>query len=112
MAGFPKPQTLSVWGCTQEDDGIGGVIEGWGLLKTVKGYIDLFTGTDHNLIENAFVEQSTHVAVLSTYDGTITDKMRVSDEQKRMYDVTLADDPVGIGHHTELYLKYGGEKSG
>lgn len=101
-------QTFKIEVMAQVDDGIGGFIEDWAPFKTVQGYIDLITGTDLNTLQNAFTEQSTHILIIPTFTEGITDKMRVVDSQKRYYTITYADDPVGLGHHNELYIKFGG----
>ncbi len=101
-------QTFEIEVMAQVDDGIGGFIEDWAPFKTVQGYLDLITGTDLNTLQNAFTEQSTHVLIIPIYTDGITDKMRVVDKKGRYYTITYADDPVGVGHHNELYVKYGG----
>lgn len=101
-------QTFEIEVMAQVDDGIGGFTEDWAPFKTVQGYIDLITGTDLNTLQNAFTEQSTHILIIPTFTEGITDKMRVVDSQKRYYTITYADDPVGLGHHNELYIKFGG----
>lgn len=97
---------------TQKDDGIGGFKEEWASFKDVLGYLDLVTGTDQNTSQNAILEQSTHVMVIPEFTQGITDKMRVLDGNGRYYDVTYSDDPVGVGHHNELYLTFGGVVDG
>lgn len=92
----------------QIDNGIGGFNEDWADFKTVKGYIDLLTGTDLNTMQNAFIEQSTHILIIPQFTDGITDDMRVVDKTNRYYTITYADDPVGQGHHNEFYCKYGG----
>ena len=101
-------QTFEIEVMAQVDDGIGGFIENWAPFKTVQGYLDLITGTDLNTLQNAFTEQSTHVLIIPQFTDGITDKMRVVDSQNRYYTITYADDPVGVGHHNELYIKFGG----
>lgn len=101
-------QTFEIEVMAQVDDGIGGFTEDWAPFKPVQGYIDLITGTDLNTLQNAFTEQSTHILIIPTFTEGITDKMRVVDSQKRYYTITYADDPVGLGHHNELYIKFGG----
>lgn len=92
----------------QIDDGIGGLVETWKTFKEVEGYIDLVTGTDLTTAQNAFAEQSTHILVIPSYTSGITDDMRVVDESGRYYSVTYADDPMGIGHHNEVYCSFSG----
>lgn len=96
----------------QVDNGIGGFNEDWAVFKAVQGYIDLLTGTDLNTLQNAFIEQSTHILIIPEFTPGITDDMRVVDETNRYYTVTYADDPVGQGHHNEIYCKYGGVVDG
>lgn len=107
-----EPQSLIIQHKTQQDDDIGGFKEAWSDLKTVPGYIDLLQGTDENTVQQAFMEQSTHIAVIPEYVPGITDKMRVVDEDRRFYEVTYSDNPVGVGHHLELYLNFGGVLDG
>ena len=97
---------------TQVDDGIGGIIEDWTNFKPVKGFIDLVTGTNLNTVQNAFIEQSTHVLIIPIFTKGITDDMRVIDSNGRIYGITYSDDPVGVGHHNEVYCKDEGDVSG
>ena len=101
-------QTFTIQQFSQVDDGIGGYTEDWSKFKTVKGYLDLVTGTDINAVQNAIIEQSTHVVIIPSFTTGITDKMRVVDTANRWYSITYADDPVGQHHHNELYVKFGG----
>ena len=97
---------------TQADDGIGGFTEDWSDLKEVFGYLDLVTGTDLNNVQNAIIEQSTHILILPEFISWVTADMRIVDDQKRFYLITYADDPMGVHHHNELYCKFGGVISG
>ena len=97
---------------TQADDGIGGFTEDWSDLKEVFGYLDLVTGTDMNSVQNAIIEQSTHVLILPEFISWVTADMRIVDSLKRYYLITYADDPMGVHHHNELYCKFGGVING
>ena len=97
---------------TQADDGIGGFTEDWSDLKEVFGYLDLVTGTDLNSVQNAIIEQSTHLLILPEFISWVTADMRIVDSLKRYYTITYADDPMGIHHHNELYCKFGGVING
>ncbi|MED0689955.1 phage head closure protein [Bacillus licheniformis] len=92
----------------QIDDGIGGFTEDWTTFAKVQGYLDLVTGTDETTLQNAVTEQSTHMLIIPEFTDGITDDMRVVEENGRYYLITYADDPVGLGHHNEIYCKYGG----
>ncbi|MCJ7839978.1 head-tail adaptor protein [Lederbergia sp. NSJ-179] len=89
-------------------DGIGGHIKDWFPVTSVEGYLDLVTGTNLNPVQNAFIEESTHLLIIPEFTPAITDDMRIVDQHNRFYLVTYADDPVGVGHHNEIYCKYGG----
>ena len=89
-------------------DGIGGLKDTWGTVMTIHGYLDLLSGSDNNTIQNAFVEQSTHILIVPMFYEGITDNMRVLDSMGRYYEITYVDDPVGQHHHLEIYLKFGG----
>jgi len=106
-----EPQELAIKKPSQTDDGIGGVELSWGDYITVTGYLDLVTGTDlpTGAGNNAFVETSTHVLVIPTVPTEpIDDSMRVEDGMARTYDITYVDNPVGVNHHLEVYLRYTG----
>ena len=92
------------------DDEIGGVEEAWSDYMSVEGYIDLQNGSDlpSGSLNNAWVEESTHILVIPEMPADIIDdSMRVVGGD-RWYDITYVDNPVGIDHHLELYLRYGG----
>ncbi|PGS81634.1 phage head-tail adapter protein [Bacillus cereus] len=93
-------------------DGIGGYLETWSKFKTVQGYLDLVNGTNLSSLQNAFTEESTHLLIIPEYTDGITDEMRVLDSAGRFYSITYPDNPMGIGHHNELYLTYGGAVNG
>ena len=96
----------------QVPDGIGGFHETWDDMPEVSGYLDMLTGTDLNSVQNAFIEQSTHVLIIPEYTEWITDQMRIVDMDGRIYDITYSDNPVGANHHNEVYCKFGGVING
>lgn len=97
---------------TQVPDGIGGFSETWDDMPEVSGYLDMLTGSDLNSVQNAFIEQSTHILIIPEYTEWITDQMRIVDLDGRIYDITYSDNPVGMNHHNEVYCKFGGVISG
>lgn len=80
-------------------DGIGGTISEWVHHIYVNGYIDMLTGHQSD-VQNAFITQSTHVLITdhANYDVITTDRIRG-------YEITYVDNPVGMDHHLEIYLK-------
>lgn len=106
-------QAFKLKAFTQQADGQGGVTTEWADVDTVYGYLDLITGTNQNsAFLNAETEQSTHVLVIPKYQDGITDKMRIADVKGRLYSVTYVDNPVGVNHHLEIYLKFEGDTIG
>ena len=91
------------------DDGIGGVEEDWMDYITILGYLDMLSGTDLPAggLNNAYVEESTHVLIIPDIPPeAIDDSMRVVEGTDRFYDITYVDNPVGVDHHLEVYLRY------
>jgi hypothetical protein len=109
------PRTFKIQKPLKTDDGIGGKDTGWIDYITVYGYIDLASGTDmpNSTLNAAFVEESTHYLMTTDSNGVhivpdsyIDDSMLVVDDKGRNYDITYVDDPVGVGHHLEIYMRY------
>lgn len=101
------PQEFRVLSNEKVSDGLGGSATTEVEVSTVNGWIDLMSGTDERRNQNAFTEDSTHVLITDGYTvdmSEITDKMVVSDTTK-IYQITYVDNPLGINHHLEIYLK-------
>jgi len=100
-------QSFKVQSNNRMPDGEGGFITGWQDIDELQGYLDLVSGSNQNqFIHHAQIEESTHVLIVPVYKDGITDKMRIVDSKNRAYQITYVDDPVGIGHHLEIYLKF------
>lgn len=110
---MPPPYTLDVLSRTTSDDGIGGSISSWTVTGKLLGYIDLLAGTDQptGALDNAFVENSTHIAIIPG-GGSATDEQLLRGPNGKVYDITYVDDPLGVGHHLEIYLRLGGGTDG
>ena len=105
-------QSFDIQKVSQVDDEIGGFVEEGQTFKEVQGYLDMLSGTDLTAMQNAFVEESTHVLVVPKFADGITDNMRIVDKDGRYYSISYVDNPVGIDHHNEIYCKYGGVVGG
>ena len=81
------------------------------IFTTVKGYLDRMTGTDDNKIQDAKVEESTHILITDKFVDGITDKMEVV-FNSRLYFIEYVDNVMELNHHLEIYLKYGGVYNG
>jgi len=108
-----EPQEIQIQEIKKQiSDGVGGLVNEWGLYKKVFGFIDLVTGTDQNAEQNAFVEDSTHILIIPEFTSGIKDDMRIVDDMNRCYLVTYSDNPVNVSHHNEIYLKFEGVLNG
>ncbi|UMU18443.1 phage head closure protein [Lactococcus lactis] len=103
------PHSFIIQKFESDGDGIGGVVKTWKDFITVKGYLDLVNGTNQATLQNAIVEESTHILIIPKYVSGITDKMRVIDEEGKVYSITYPDNPMGLNHHNEIYLIFGGK---
>lgn len=88
-----------------KSDGMGGSLpDTYEKFRVVDGVLDLISGTDRTTIQNAVTEDSTHVLIILDYTKGITDKMRIVDDEGRVYDITYSDNPAGQNSHNELLL--------
>lgn len=93
---------------TQEPDGLGGVIENVEKTYYGYGYLDLITGTNISVQQEALVEQSTHILITDYfygYEDSIKSDMVVNIDDK-YYRITFVDNPMEQNHHLEIYLNY------
>jgi len=92
---------------TSQPNGIGGTIETETFAFMVNdGLLDMLTGTDFkgNIIQNAYIEASTHVLILP-YRTDLKEGQGVgTDENKPGYRIVFVDDPGNQHHHLEVYL--------
>lgn len=103
-------QVFKVQKSIQQNDGMGGVIQDWVDVMVIRGYLDLMSGSNQqHATHNAQIEASTHILIIPEYQDGLTDKMRITDQNSRKYTITYVDNPVGVNHHLEIYLKFVGD---
>lgn len=89
------------------ENSMGEGIPEWKDVQTVRGWLDMMSGSTAYTTYNAKLEESTHVWVM---DYTDLDPS-ISDESSRMvingkiYDVTYIDNPMELNQHLEIFLK-------
>lgn len=89
---------------------IGESIENWVSKYSIKGFIDLMSGSSNYLNFNSKLQESTHVFICDYLDLSsikATDARMIVNS--KIYDVLLIDDPMELHQHIEIYLKYIGE---
>ena len=93
-------------------DSMGAIVMDWQDAQTIKGWLDLASGDSRYTTYYAKIQESTHIFIA---DYVNLDE-RISAENARMringklYDITLIDNPMGMGSGSqlEIYLKYVG----
>ena len=91
---------------------VGEIVMGWKDAQTIRGWLDLSTGDSRHTTYYAKIQESTHIFIA---DYVRLDE-RITAENARMvidgkvYDITLIDNPMGMGSGSqlEIYLKYTG----
>ena len=91
---------------------IGEHVQTWNNAQTIKGWLDLSTGSSHYNSYDSKIQESTHIFIADyvKLDSKIqAENSRVIINGKR-YDVMLIDNPMemGAGSQLEIYLKYTG----
>ena len=88
-------------------NGIGEMVEEWVAVRILTGYLDLSAGESRYETYNAKIQESDHIFI-SSYVPLGSD---IRPETARMaiegavYDITLIDNPMGLGRQLEFYLK-------
>lgn len=89
---------------------IGEGVNDWKDVQTLRGWLDLSSGSSGYTAYSAKVQESTHI-FLSDYvplaEGIRAENSRMVIGGK-IYDVTLIDDPMEMHQQLEIYLKYTG----
>lgn len=82
----------------------------WTDRRQLFGYLDMMTGSTGYMAYNAKIQESTHV-FLCDYEqlpkGVDAETARMVIAGK-VYDVTYIDNPMELGEHLEIFLKYTG----
>lgn len=104
-----KPSKAEFFKVEKQPDGIGGTTQMDVSRGTMNGYLDMLTGDDEQAMQKGHIEQSTHVIVVRPIDnGNLLPFMPLKGDlvkfQGKDFVVTYVDDPVGVGHHLEVFL--------
>lgn len=102
--------TIQVYTSTKNE--IGENEKTWPDAQTIKGWLDLSSGSAQYTTFNAKIQESTHIFIADyvALDSRITaENSRMIVNGKR-YDILLIDNPMemGGGSQLEIYLKYTG----
>lgn len=83
---------------------IGEQEEKWSTVKTLKGYLDLISGDSKYENYNTKLQESTHVFICDYTPLRVSVSSRLIVDGKT-YDIMLIDNPMGLHHQLEIYLR-------
>ena len=90
---------------------IGETEKKWADAKTLRGWLDLATGSTRYTTYSAKIQESTHIFIAdyTPLPGINAENARMLINGKQ-YDITLIDNPMELqeGSQLEIYLKYTG----
>lgn len=89
---------------------IGELSPEWQDAGTAKGWLDYISGQNELLKHHAKVQESTHAFLCDVGafpEGTVSETARLL-IAGNVYEVLMIDNPMGMGRHLEIYLKYVG----
>lgn len=112
MKGIGGNITAIIQVYTSAKNEIGEQVKTWTDVQSIKGWLDLQSGSSNYTTYNAKIQESTHVFVadyIRLADGIQAENSRMTINGKR-YDVLLIDNPMemGSGSQLEFYLKFTG----
>lgn len=98
--------TIQIMQATEND--IGEPVTSWIDVQTVKGWLDMISGSVSYATHKAWLEESTHVFVMDyvELDGRIENENSRMMINGKVYDITFIDNPMELNQQLEIYLKY------
>lgn len=97
---------------TMSTNEIGEQVQTWVDVQSIKGWLDLSSGSSQYTTFNAKLQESTHMFIADyvTLDPTITPETSRMVVKGKRYDIILIDNPMEMesGSQLEFYLKYTG----
>lgn len=85
---------------------IGESVPGWIPFVTLKGWLDLASGESRYTMYNSKVQESTHIFICDYQKITIKPEQCRMVIEGKAYDVLVIDNPMEMGEHLEIYLRY------
>lgn len=90
---------------------IGEQIRSWNTVATIKGFLDLMSGTSTYEVYSTKMAESTHIFICDYLElpnnvKTTTSRMIIDGDT---YDVSYIDNPMGLNRHYEFYLARTGD---
>jgi len=106
MIGGNIQGVIQVKASTQKNE-YGESVAKWEDAKSLKGYLDLMSGTSSYTAYNSKIAESTHVFICDYQDlSTINVENSRMIINGKLYDVTYIDNPMELNKHLEIFLKH------
>lgn len=89
---------------------IGETVTEWRTVLRLNGWLDLSGGDSKYTTYSAKIQESTHLFICDyqNLDGISVEGAQAVDQNGKVYDVMLIDDPMQLHQQLEIYLKYTG----
>lgn len=90
---------------------IGEKVIDWEITNSLKGWLDLASGSSERSLFDTKIQNSTHIFICDyvDVDRKVENKKMVINNLE--YDILLIDNPMELNQHLEIYLKFiGGQK--
>ncbi|MCQ2754842.1 MAG: head-tail adaptor protein [bacterium] len=89
---------------------IGEKVEKWDNYMTIRGYLDLSSGSSFRETYNSKVQESSHIFICDYVEITEKKVKNLKAEcNGKEFDVLLIDNPMELNQHLEIFLKYIGD---
>ena len=112
MRGIGGNITAIIQTSTTTKNAIGESVESWADVQTLRGWLDLSSGSTNYTTYLAKIQDSTHIFICDyvTLDNRISAETARMKINGKIYDITFIDNPMEMqgGSQLEIYLKYTG----
>lgn len=112
MRGIGGNTTATIQISTATRNAIGESVSTWADVQTLRGWLDLSSGSTNYTTYLAKIQESTHLFVCDyvQLDSRITAETARMKINGKVYDITFIDNPMELQHGSqlEIYLKYTG----
>lgn len=108
MRSIPKRQAATLQIRTVTANTIGEHVEAWQDVQTLRGILDMSSGSANYTSFNAKTMESTHIFLCdyTPIEYSATESRLIINGG--VYDIAMLDDPCGLHDHWEIYLTYKG----
>ena len=90
------------------ENALGEKVPAWAEVKTITGWLDLMGGSSGYTPYSAKIQESTHVFLCDYTPLDVKAENARAVIGTKTYDIMLIDNPMELGEHLEIFLKYTG----